>query len=182
MSRDRKYIHARGRQYGLRRRSPDANRSGGVEQEAICLVSTCSDEVSVVSQAISGAVTPSSGRELLKTETKDATRQSSDKSCSKSEKPNCYQCKYRGEIPGNAHSKCLHPMLNGVTEDPILGLLSMMGSRGFRSMGVNMGDELGHLIGVSGDEHGIRSGWFNWPLNFDPVWLQTCDGFEARGS
>lgn len=33
---------------------------------------------------------------------------------------------------------------------------------------------------VSGDPHGIRSGWFYWPFNFDPTWLKSCDGFEAK--
>lgn len=31
---------------------------------------------------------------------------------------------------------------------------------------------------VTGNEHGIRKGWFLWPLNFDPTWLLTCDGFS----
>jgi hypothetical protein len=31
---------------------------------------------------------------------------------------------------------------------------------------------------VKGHEHGIKSGWFNWPLNFDPTWLLECDGFS----
>lgn len=31
---------------------------------------------------------------------------------------------------------------------------------------------------VTGNEHGIRNGWFRWPLNFDPTWLLTCDGFS----
>lgn len=26
--------------------------------------------------------------------------------------------------------------------------------------------------------HGIRQGWADWPLNFDPVWLKACDGFS----
>ena len=33
---------------------------------------------------------------------------------------------------------------------------------------------------VKGDEHGINSGWFNHPLNFDPVWLEECDGFKKK--
>lgn len=36
-------------------------------------------------------------------------------------------------------------------------------------------------LNVAGDNHGIRSGWFLWPLNFDPTWLLTCDGFEKNG-
>jgi len=35
-----------------------------------------------------------------------------------------------------------------------------------------------HEAKVSGNAHGIRSGWFLWPLNFDPVWLESCDGFS----
>lgn len=31
---------------------------------------------------------------------------------------------------------------------------------------------------VKGNPHGIRSGWFLWPLNFDPTWLEECDGFS----
>jgi len=31
---------------------------------------------------------------------------------------------------------------------------------------------------VEGHPQGIRNGWFMWPLNFDPVWLISCDGFS----
>jgi hypothetical protein len=33
---------------------------------------------------------------------------------------------------------------------------------------------------VTGSAHGIRNGWFCWPFNFDPTWLESCDGFEAK--
>ena len=33
---------------------------------------------------------------------------------------------------------------------------------------------------VMGKPHGIRHGWFFWPLNYDPVWLVECTGFEAK--
>jgi len=35
---------------------------------------------------------------------------------------------------------------------------------------------------VKGNEHGRRHGWFFWPFNFDPVWLEKCDGFEKDSS
>ncbi len=35
-----------------------------------------------------------------------------------------------------------------------------------------------HEANVNGNEDGIRGGWFNWPLNFDPIWLEKCDGFS----
>lgn len=33
---------------------------------------------------------------------------------------------------------------------------------------------------VSGNKHGIKSGWFFHPFNFDPIWLEECDGFENK--
>lgn len=33
---------------------------------------------------------------------------------------------------------------------------------------------------VQGNAHGIRSGWFIWPANFDPTWLESCDSFKAN--
>ena len=27
---------------------------------------------------------------------------------------------------------------------------------------------------------GIKRGWFNWPWNFDPVWLENCNAFEPK--
>ena len=34
-----------------------------------------------------------------------------------------------------------------------------------------------HAI-VVGNETGIRGGWFFHPVNFDPVWLESCTGYE----
>ena len=33
---------------------------------------------------------------------------------------------------------------------------------------------------VHGDNYGIRSGWFMWPLSFDPAWLVNCTGFKEK--
>lgn len=33
---------------------------------------------------------------------------------------------------------------------------------------------------VIGNRHGIKNGWFNWPWNFDPTWVEYCDGFENK--
>jgi len=60
-------------------------------------------------------------------------------------KPNCYECKWRHDLPGDAHSGC--------------------------------GNNRAH---VQGHPHGLRMGWFFWPYNFDPTWLESCDGFEAK--
>ena len=34
-------------------------------------------------------------------------------------------------------------------------------------------------IKVEGAEHGKKMGWFAWPYNFDPVWLDSCNGFKS---
>lgn len=39
-----------------------------------------------------------------------------------------------------------------------------------------------HAANVKGNAHGIRSGWFMWPVNFDPTWLESCDGFSNNES
>lgn len=72
-------------------------------------------------------------------------------------KPNCYDCVHRRDLAGNAHSKCEHPRAN---------------------IGFVVG--FGNPLRIIGDPHGIRQGWFLWPINFDPVWLKSCDGFEKK--
>jgi hypothetical protein len=34
---------------------------------------------------------------------------------------------------------------------------------------------------MTGNPHGIRKGWFNYPFNFDPVWkTKDCVNFQAK--
>lgn len=33
---------------------------------------------------------------------------------------------------------------------------------------------------VVGNPHGVRNGWFMHPMNFDPVWLESCSGFTPK--
>ena len=85
-------------------------------------------------------------------------------------KPNCYQCKHRTGIPGDAHSECKHPAVNDC--DRVVAPIAL--NTGIRSQALKR-------LNVSGNPHGIKNGWFFWPINFDPVWLETCDGFEPKG-
>jgi hypothetical protein len=36
-----------------------------------------------------------------------------------------------------------------------------------------------NALNIKGAEQGVRNGWFIWPVNFDPVWLISCDGFAS---
>lgn len=84
--------------------------------------------------------------------------------------PSCYECKYRGEIPGDAHSMCHHPLVKQST-NVFSALADMLG-------GKNVEAQL--KLNILADPAGIRRGWFMWPANFDPVWLRNCDGFESN--
>lgn len=33
---------------------------------------------------------------------------------------------------------------------------------------------------VKGNQHGIKNGWFFWPIDFDPIWLESCTGFKEK--
>lgn len=131
------------------------------------------DSVAPVSPAISPAVNPES-REQLKTETR-SEHQSGNQSGNGNTKANCYECKHRGGVPGSAHSSCRHPAFASALEHPLGQLLSIMGRRS----GANA--SFGHPdCVVKGNAHGIRQGWFLHPFNFDPVWLESCTGFEKQ--
>lgn len=90
----------------------------------------------------------------------------------------CYDCRHRGEVPGSAHSQCLHPVTGDVRSNPIAGLIGIMGRRS----GATVVDTQGAAdrLEIRANYHGIRNGWFIWPMNFDPTWLENCNGFEQR--
>jgi len=96
----------------------------------------------------------------------------------------CYRCKYRGTVPGSAHSKCNHPMCKALVEDKTLDLFAILGSVGrFQNpMIITIKYRYMYVFPIDGlfvkaHMHGVESGWFNFPFNFDPRWLIDCDGF-----
>lgn len=86
--------------------------------------------------------------------------------------PNCYKCKYRGTIPGDAHSCCNHPKV--IQDSNVFGAL--MGMMAGKSI------EVAKELEIEGDPHGIKNGWFLWPASFDPVWLVSCNGFVVKNN
>lgn len=91
--------------------------------------------------------------------------------------PNCYECKHRKDLGWSAHSECKHPAY-GSAGNAALALVATLHAslRGGPIAATNGG------ISVKGNPHGIANGWFMHPLNFDPVWLEECSGFEAKQS
>jgi hypothetical protein len=81
--------------------------------------------------------------------------------------PNCYECIYRGDIPGDAHSRCNHPLVK--QDSNVFGALVEM------LQGKN--DAAVAKLKIRAHPHGITRGWFMWPANYDPHWLENCEGF-----
>jgi len=92
-------------------------------------------------------------------------------------KPNCYKCVHRRSIPGDAHSSCHHPSLKALNEDPIAVLMGLLGKR---APHIKTSDYFPNAIKVEGNPHGIAQGWFAHPFNYDPTWLEKCDGFTEK--
>lgn len=92
----------------------------------------------------------------------------------------CYSCAHRRDFPGSCHSSCQHPAtarahLTGEAETARL-----LGKRsGYTSLPL---DRQAADLRVTGAPIGVRNGWFLWPVNFDPVWLESCDGFTPVGA
>lgn len=95
-------------------------------------------------------------------------------------RPDCRACLHRRDVPGDMHSACHHPATRALHADPMMGLLGVMGARsGGGLLGLTISGEVAYALGVRGSPHGIARGWFFWPVNFDPVWLEACDGFTV---
>ncbi len=93
------------------------------------------------------------------------------------DKPNCYKCIHRGGVPGSGHSSCDHPeAVKARGNSPGSEAMAILASVGRVAPVVAPPEKMT----VKGHPHGIRSGWFNWPYNFDPTWLLECSGFEAK--
>jgi len=88
----------------------------------------------------------------------------------------CYKCKHKGDVPGSVHSSCNHPDVANEKQDSLAELMAVLASVG-RVQPVNIGTE---KLNIKACTRGIKMGWFNWPFNFDPVWLENCDGFEPK--
>ncbi len=150
-----------------KKRSCDATSSQQNKGEKRCESTAIQKDVTkgFVSHAMSPTVSLHNGREKLKTET--SSSQFGNQSCS--HQPDCYKCEYRSGLDYSAHSCCSHPYVKG--DNKLLTLMYM--GKGIKSPAEKR-------MNISYSQHGFDNGWFMWPINFDPVWLNTCDGFKEK--
>lgn len=79
-------------------------------------------------------------------------------------KNKCYDCVYRGNVPGDAHSCCRYPGNNTNT-------FAFFDEDNAKNA---------NKLNIRAERNGVVNGWFFWPVNFDPVWLLNCDGFKEK--
>ena len=94
------------------------------------------------------------------------------------ERPNCYECKWKGSVPGSRHSSCRHPKTKDAHDDALGTVMAIFASVG--RVGPQVAAKAATELDITAKRHGIASGWFNWPWDFDPTWLTTCTGFELK--
>lgn len=90
-------------------------------------------------------------------------------------KNNCYSCKFRGSVPGSAHSCCKVISDNTSDKGKAFELEILLASHQ-----VQMTDKTTNESLVKLNEHGIKNRWANWPLDFDPIWVEECRFFLEK--
>lgn len=83
----------------------------------------------------------------------------------------CYKCKFRGSVIGSAHSSCKAISSINVENSFMMELLLSLHQVKMISSGKDL---------VELDPHGIKNGWANWPLDFDPVWVTDCKFYVSK--
>jgi hypothetical protein len=85
-------------------------------------------------------------------------------------RPNCYNCKFRGEVPGSAHSCCTVLRKPGDENNPH----TMMTELGLTTGQITLVNEATQEPLVKLNPQGVKNGWASWPLDFDPTWVDGC--------
>lgn len=75
---------------------------------------------------------------------------------------NCHSCQFKKSIPGNAHISCGHPEINHRGINLLI----------FGQVLVGNGNILKDHLGFTFNPRGVQSGWCNFPMEYDPIWLE----------
>jgi hypothetical protein len=85
----------------------------------------------------------------------------------------CYKCKFRGSVVGSAHSSC--KILKQISDKEKTEQLEFMLAMGQVTLTNGENEPLVKL-----NPHGVKNGWAIWPINFDPVWIESCVFFKNK--
>lgn len=86
----------------------------------------------------------------------------------------CYNCRFRDKIPGDAHIRCT--AIKSVATPEKLVMLELLLSIGKVEL---INKETSEPL-VKLNAHGVKRGWAAWPLNFDPCWVEACEFFIKK--
>lgn len=75
----------------------------------------------------------------------------------------CDGCAHRRNAPGDMHSRC----------DAYGGRTASV----YMMRCIGMHPENGPVL----NPHGVKMGWCEWPINFDPIWIESCQLREEAG-
>lgn len=82
---------------------------------------------------------------------------------------NCNNCKYKANIAGDSHISCKSHIFNDKNIEINLVLMALSDPEGFVIF-------CEKNFGFSVNIHGLVNGWFMFPINFDPSWMEGhCD-------
>jgi len=93
----------------------------------------------------------------------------------------CHKCKYRGSVPGSAHSSCTfirEANKESAEHDKVFQLELLLAAHQVKMTAKNENNEEIELVEIN--KQGIRGGWASWPLDFDPVWINKCHFYEEK--
>jgi len=91
-------------------------------------------------------------------------------------KPNCFKCIHRRNIAGSTHIECHHPANGEIHRNALARLSAILASVGREVPQVFLPPSLNIEI----NNYGVGKGWCNYPFNFDPTWIESCEGFESK--
>lgn len=77
---------------------------------------------------------------------------------------NCFNCDFKGSVAGSCHSSCNYPKI----DEQIKLKISMLLIGNFPEANKFLKENFGFTV----DQHPVANGWFNFPLDFDPSWIQ----------
>jgi hypothetical protein len=91
----------------------------------------------------------------------------------------CYNCTYKGSVPGSTHSSC--SIISHSVSEELKSTAKMLEAS--LALGAHaLVDENTQEPLVKLDPHGVKKGWANWPLDFDPIWVQSCPFYKPKES
>lgn len=95
----------------------------------------------------------------------------------------CSTCIHQGTVPNSRHSSCHCPraeqLISFSGELRAFLLILLQENRVEQSliypMRLEISDEAMRV------NEPIQNGWFTWPFNFDPIWIEKCTGHTEAG-